>query len=123
MTFLSVPLSSSYSRRPALPINSEMEKRVQRRREHRFKPNETVTVTVLGWAPGPILQASILDTSGSGLRLHTNLPLPLGAFIEIESNRTVSRGSVCWCAAQPSDHSEEDSYELRIQVSMTSLSR
>jgi hypothetical protein len=86
---------------------------MESRREHRFKPNQTVTVRVLGLRLWPVIQASILDVSGSGMRLRSGLPVPLGTLIEIESDHLVSKGSVCRC------ESEQDSYEIGIQVSET----
>ena len=86
--------------------------RIERRRERRFKPNQIATVRVLALRPGPILQASILDISGSGLRLRIDLPLPCGAPIEIEWDHLLAHGKVCRC--EP----EQDSYELGVQVAV-----
>jgi len=83
------------------------------RREHRFKPNQKATVKVLGMRPGPIVQVSVVDISGSGMRLRSELPMPCGASVEIEVNGAVSRGRVCRC------ESGQDSYELGVQVSET----
>ena len=87
--------------------------KVERRREHRFKPNQIATVRVLALRPGPILQASVLDLSGSGLRLRSNLPVPCGIPIEIESDHSLVRGKVCRCEPK------EDRYDIGIQVSET----
>ena len=84
---------------------------VQPHRESRFKPNQTATVRVLGPGPGPILQTTILDLSGNGMRLRTTLPVPCNTPIEIETQHTIAHGSVCRCEAI------QDFYELGIQVS------
>ncbi len=88
---------------------------MEQRREHRFKLNQTATVKVLGLRPGPVIQVGILDISGSGMRLHSKLPVPCGTPIEIEVevNHTVARGSVCRCKPK------QGSYELGVQVSET----
>jgi hypothetical protein len=86
---------------------------MESRREHRFKLNQTLTVRVLGSRLWPVMQASILDASGSGMRLRSGLPVPSGTPIEIESDHLLSKGSVCRC------ESEQDSYEIGIQVSET----
>ncbi len=86
---------------------------MDQRREHRFEPNQTATIRVLGLRPGPVIQASVLDVSGSGMCLRSKLPVPCGTPIEVELNNAVSHGSVCRCDP------EQDSYELGIQVSET----
>jgi hypothetical protein len=86
---------------------------VEQRREGRFKPNQPATVKVLGLRPGPIIHVAVLDISGSGMRLHSKLPVPCGTPIEIEVNDTVARGSVCRCKP------EQGSYELGVEVSET----
>ena len=98
----------------------DVEQREHRRREYRFKPNQIVTVRVLGLRPGPVLRASMLDVSGSGMRLRSKLPLPCGALVEIESDHLLSRGSVCRCEAEPSGQPGQDFYEIGILVSVTS---
>jgi hypothetical protein len=65
------------------------------RREQRFKTNQIVTVRVLALRPGPVMQASILDVSGSGMRLRSRLPIPLGTPIEIESDHLLPQGRIC----------------------------
>jgi len=82
---------------------------VQRRREPRFKPNQNATVLVVGFKPGPVINACVLDISSRGMRLRTNSPVPNGTKVDITVNRTVSRGSVCRC--EP--HGE--SYELGVR--------
>ena len=83
---------------------------MERRREHRFRPNQAATVRVLALRPGPILQACVLDVSGKGMRLRLHLPLPCGSPIEVEVNDTVTRSNVCRC--QPHD----GSFEVGVRV-------
>jgi hypothetical protein len=64
--------------------------------------------------PGPTLQACILDYSGSGMRLRSKLPVPLGAEIEIDANSTMVLGNVVRC--EPTDEPEKKGYELGVQV-------
>jgi hypothetical protein len=85
--------------------------RVEQRRESRLEPNQIATVKILGLTPGPVLKASVLDISGSGMRIRSKFPIPCGALIEIEANQTVSRGTVCRCDEQGL------SYEVGIEVS------
>jgi len=86
--------------------------RVEQRRECRFKPHQIATVRVSALRPGPILQASVLDMSGSGLRLRIDLPVPCGAQIDIEWDHLLAHGKVCRC--EP----EQGSYELGVQIAM-----
>jgi len=67
-------------------------------------------MTVLGYRPGPVVSVRVLDLSGSGMRLRSNLPVPCGMSVNVESNNLVARGEVCRC--EP----ERDSYTLGIQV-------
>jgi hypothetical protein len=57
------------------------------------------------------MQVGVLDISGSGMRLHSKLPVPCGTSIEIAVNNTVAYGVVCRCKG------EHNSYELGVQVS------
>jgi PilZ domain len=85
--------------------------KVQQRRESRSKPHQIATVKVLGIRPGPVVSVSILDISGSGMRLRSKLPTPCGASVEIEVNGTVAHGTVCRCEAK------QGFYELGVQLS------
>jgi len=67
-------------------------------------------IQVLGLRPGPLVQACILDISGSGMRLRSKLPVPCGVPVSIEVNDTVATGSVFRCVPK------EDSYELGVKV-------
>ena len=87
---------------------------MNQRRESRFKPNQTATVKVLsnaaGLPPGPIVQACILDYSGSGMRLRSKLPVPCGAQVEIDANSTLVLGQICRC--EPA----KKGFELGVQI-------
>jgi PilZ domain-containing protein len=85
----------------------------EKRREHRFQPNQTVTLKVLGMRPGPVMTASVGDISGSGMRLRTSLPVPCGTSIEIETQEMLALGSVCRC--EP----DNGSYTIGVQISET----
>jgi hypothetical protein len=56
------------------------------------------------------MQACILDMSGSGMCLRSQLPVPCGALVSIELNDTVATGSVFRCVPK------EDFYELGVKV-------
>ncbi len=84
-----------------------------RRREPRFQPNIPVSLKVLGWPPGPIMDGHVRDVSGSGMRVRVPLPVACGASVQIESNGTLSLGEICRC------NPVEDAYELGIQLSHT----
>lgn len=86
---------------------------VDRRKEPRFQPNLPVTVTVLGYPPGPTLKGRVMDVSGSGIRLSVPLPVALGAPVKVEANETLSLGEVCRCLP------DGDGYELGLQLSHT----
>jgi hypothetical protein len=86
---------------------------VEQRREYRFKPNQQVTLRVLGMRPGPIMSASVCDISGSGMRLRTQLPVPCGTRIEIEAQETLALGSVCRC--EP----DNGSFSIGVEISET----
>jgi hypothetical protein len=89
---------------------------MEQRRENRFKPNQIATLTVLGVNSGAsVIQACILDISGSGMGLRSGLPIPCGAQVEIKVGQTVSHGSVCRCEPMG------DAYEVGVQVAMTEV--
>ena len=84
-----------------------------RRRERRFQPHQDAMLKASGWRPGPIMKASVLDISGSGMRLRTPLPVPCGTPVEIHTNETLTCGSVCRCKP------DNVSYTLGVQLSNT----
>ena len=85
----------------------------ERRREHRFKPNRDAMLKASGFRPGPTMRASVLDMSGSGMRLRTPMPVACGTPVEIHTNQALTRGAVCRC--EP----DKVSYTLGVQLSNT----
>ena len=83
---------------------------MEQRRENRFKPNQLATVTVLGFRPGPVLQACIVDLSGSGMRLRSNVPVPCGTHVAIDVEGLSAQGSVCRC-----EPLGDDAYEFAVE--------
>ena len=77
---------------------------MERRLEHRFQPNQGVTLKVLSMRPGPVIQASALDVSGSGMRLRSSLPVPCGVQVEIETDELTSLGEICRCEPDQQSH-------------------
>ena len=80
------------------------------RSERRFKPQQTVTITVLALTPGPVLQGCMADLSRNGMRLRTTVPLESGTPIEITLNGVVSQARVRRCTPL------ESKYEIGVQV-------
>jgi len=72
-----------------------------------------VILTVLGATGRYVIEAYLLDISGSGLQLRAPMPIPSGAAIKIEGGNTLMLGEVCRC--EPAD----GAYEVGIQVSQT----
>lgn len=67
------------------------------RREPRLKANQSVVVTVLGMMSMPPMSGSVLDMSGSGLRLRLPNPVPCGSPVKVESGPIVMSGEVSRC--------------------------
>jgi PilZ domain len=89
---------------------------VNHRREPRFKPNQTAVLKVLALRPGPVQVVTILDISGSGMRLRSRLPYPCGAHIELESEHLLSRGTICRCEVEQTG---QDFYEIGVHLWLT----
>jgi len=74
---------------------------VEHRRESRLKISKNVLVKVgslLGVPDvGKSIAGVVLDMSGSGVRLATSLPVPVGAEVEIADNRTMMLGEILRC--------------------------
>ena len=83
---------------------------MENRCEQRFEVNQGVTVRVLGVSE-PIIQASVLDVSATGMRLRSGLPVACGALVEIGLACTIAQGVIRRC------HPTQGSFELGIQVS------
>ena len=74
---------------------------MEHRRESRLKISKNVTVKVgslLGVPDvGKPISGVVLDMSGSGVRLATSLPVPVGSEVEIADNRTLIVGEILRC--------------------------
>jgi hypothetical protein len=87
---------------------------LERRKEPRLIVKQDVTITVLGQMIVP-MQASVLDISGSGMRLHVPAEIPCGAGIKIASKNALVLAEVIRCVR------EEHSYAVAVTL-MHSLS-
>ncbi len=71
------------------------------RRESRLKINKAVTLSVVNLmgepSAGKAVNARVLDTSGSGMRLEVALPIPCGAEVVIEDQRMRIVGETMRC--------------------------
>jgi hypothetical protein len=76
---------------------AQTQRRGETRREQRLPANTPVTVTVLGILGEPKAIGTVLDMSGSGLRLELSLPLPCGAPVKLETNDVLMLGEVVRC--------------------------
>jgi c-di-GMP-binding flagellar brake protein YcgR len=74
---------------------------MERRKEPRLKIKQDVTITVLGQviAAAP-MQASVLDISGSGMRLRVPAWIPCGAGIRIDSKNALVLAEVGRCVRE-----------------------
>lgn len=70
---------------------------MDKRRESRLNANTPVTVTLQGMLGDPQMSGNVLDMAGSGLRVRTDLPLPSGARVKVETAETLMIGEVVRC--------------------------
>jgi hypothetical protein len=78
-----------------MPISQSQDKRSSdRRREQRMPAQEPVTIVLLGPPGGPPIPGTVIDLSGSGLRLLSPRPLPSGALVKIEAPNRLVLGEV-----------------------------
>lgn len=88
---------------------------MEHRRESRLKISKNVIVKVVSLLgvpdAGKPIFASVLDMSGSGVRLELSLPIPVGAEVEIADNRTLILGEILRC--EP----EGEGYTAAVRVS------
>lgn len=73
------------------------ERRKETRREQRLPANTPVTITVLGILGEPKAIGTVLDMSGSGLRLKLPMPIPCGAPVKLETGDMLMLGEVARC--------------------------
>jgi hypothetical protein len=76
-----------------------IERRRESRREQRLPADTPVTITVLGILGEPKAVGTVLDMSGSGLRVKLPLPIPCGAPVKLETNDMLMLGEVVRCEA------------------------
>jgi hypothetical protein len=73
---------------------------VERRKEPRLKIKQDVTITVLGRIVAPTMPASVLDISGTGMRLRVPVKIPCGAGIKIDSKNALVLAEVSRCVQE-----------------------
>jgi hypothetical protein len=66
---------------------------------------------MLGPQGSPVIEACVVDISGSGLKVRAPVSVSCGAPVKIDGNNTLILGEVCRCV------SEEGAYTVAIQVS------
>lgn len=92
---------------------------VEHRRESRLKINKAVTLSVVSLmgepSVGTLMNARVLDTSGSGMRLEMALPVPCGAEVVIEDQRMRILGETMRCDPK------SDGYIVAVRVTETGL--
>ena len=76
---------------------AQREQRRENRREQRLPVNAPVTITVLGILGEPKAVGTVLDISGSGLRLKLPMPIPCGAPVKLETEDMLMLGEVVRC--------------------------
>jgi len=92
---------------------------VEHRREPRLKINKAVTLSVVSLmgepSAGKPINARVLETSGSGMRLEVAMPVPCGADIVIEDQRLRIVGETMRCDPK------SGGYIVAVRVSETGL--
>jgi hypothetical protein len=76
------------------------ERRLEKRREHRYPAREIIQVQVIG-ASGGRFGGMVLDISRSGLKIEIGKPLSQGAYLEIVlPNRAIIVGEARYCRSK-----------------------
>lgn len=92
---------------------------MEHRRESRLKTSKAVTLSVVSLmgepSVGNLMNARVLDTSGSGMRLEVALPVPCGAEVVIEDQRMRILGETMRCDPK------SDGYIVAVRVTETGL--
>ena len=92
---------------------------VDHRRESRLKINKAVSLSVVSLmgepSSGTLMNARVLDTSGSGMRLEVALPIPCGAEVIIQDKHMRVLGETMRCDPK------SDGYIVAVRVSETGL--
>jgi c-di-GMP-binding flagellar brake protein YcgR len=92
-----------WSRKLTLPLNRTFRADkdcVERRKESRLKIKQDVTITVLGQVGASTMRASVLEISGSGMRLSVAAKIPCGAGIKIDSKNALVLAEVSRCVRE-----------------------
>ena len=86
---------------------------MEQRKESRLKLNvrQPVILTVLGASGSHVIEAYLLEISGSGLKLRVPVAVSCGAPVKIDSKNTLMLGEVCRC--EP----EGGAYTVGVQLS------
>jgi hypothetical protein len=92
---------------------------VEHRRESRLGISKAVTLSVVNLmgqpSAGTLMNARVLDMSGSGMRLEVASPVPCGAEVVIEDQRMRILGETVRCDPK------SDGYIVAVRVSETGL--
>ena len=87
---------------------------MERRKERRFAVNKSVELQVFDACPGPThgkrVNATVINLSGNGVRLHLQFPVGCGATVEITDKNTIIIGTVCNCTPQ------DDAYSIGVRI-------
>lgn len=74
--------------------NTNLEPQPDRRREHRIQIQEATLISLLGASGEPPIPGTVLDISGSGMRVLSPRPLPCGALVKVEGDNRMILGEV-----------------------------
>jgi hypothetical protein len=92
------------------PENRNPELKSDLRREHRVKLEEAILISLLGPLAGPAIPGSMIDLSGSGLKVLSRRPLPCGSLVKVQGLNRLMLGEVL--RSDP----EGDSFSIGIKV-------
>jgi hypothetical protein len=80
--------------------NADSERRLEKRREHRYPACEIIEVQVIG-ASGGRFGGTVLDISRSGLKIEIGKPLSQGAYLEVVlPSRAIIIGEARYCRSK-----------------------
>jgi hypothetical protein len=92
-------------------VTNTLDYKIERRREHRVRTEEAVVITLLGPMGGPPIPSTVIDISGSGLRILSPRPFPCGVLLKVEGRARLLLGEVL--RSEPAG----DSFAIGIKVS------
>jgi hypothetical protein len=76
------------------PEEGNPEHASERRREYRIRMEEAVLISLVGPLAGPPIPGSMIDLSGSGLKILSPRPFPCGSSVKIKSLNRFMLGEV-----------------------------